>query len=237
MAKAARLALPGGADITLAEHEPGTAVAQGERRAFRLVLISVLAVSVATVTGLAFYLGRNNAVLDAVRQKQQSPDTAGATRLPVKKFGNWSLACVVDPARARHCSLVFQAVDNTRKHVLFRLSLLHASGGKAVIQILTPPDAVAASGVKFTPGNAPSLAVPFARCLPHACEALLPLSDGLTASLDAADKAQVGFVVARGKPIMYAFPVQGFREGYAAWRDDDMQALQQPGAVAPAITR
>jgi len=211
-------------------------VAKGERRALRLALIVVLAVSVATVTGLAFYLGRNNAVLDAVRPKPPSADIASpSATLPVKKFGNWTLACVVDRARARHCSLVFQAVDNTRKHVLFRLSLLHASGGKTVIQILTPPDAVAASGVKFTPGNAPSLAIPFARCLPRACEALLPLSDGISASLEAADKAQVGFVVARGKPIMYAFPVQGFREGYAAWRDDGMQSPRQPGAVAPAV--
>lgn len=213
-------------------------MAQGERRAFRLALVVVLAISVASVTGLAFYLGRNNAIVDAARPKPPGADhaSASATGLPVKKFGNWTLACVVDRARARHCTLVFQAVDNTRKHVLFRLSLLHASGGKAVIQILTPPDAVLASGVKFAPGNGPSLAVPFARCLPRACEALLALSDSVSASLNAADKAQVGFVVARGKPIMYAFPVQGFREGYAAWRDDDMQAPQQPGAVAPAAT-
>lgn len=204
-------------------------MAQGERRAFRLSLIAVLAISVATVTGLAFYLGRNNAIVDAAKPKPPGADTAsaGSTGLPVKKFGNWTLACVVDRARARHCSLVFQAVDNTRKHVLFRLSLLHASGGKAVIQILTPPDAVLASGVKFTPGNAPSLSVPFARCSPHACEALLALSDSVSASLNAADKAQVGFVAARGKPIMYAFPVQGFREGYAAWREEDGQALER----------
>lgn len=194
-----------------------------KRDRVRIAAIVVLAGAVVIVTGLAFFLGRNNAVIDAARfaRQGQTAAPAAATLMPAKKFGNWTLACVVDRARARHCSLVFQAVDNTRKHVLFRLSLLHASGGKPLIQILTPPDAVAASGVKFTPSNAPTLAVPFARCNPHACEALLALSDGVSASLNAADKAQIGFAAAQGKPIMYAFPLQGFREGYAAWREED----------------
>jgi hypothetical protein len=73
------LASGGGPDITLAEREPGTVVAQGERRAFRLALIIVLAISVATVTGLAFYLGRNNAIVDAARPKPPGADHASAS--------------------------------------------------------------------------------------------------------------------------------------------------------------
>lgn len=202
-------------------------MAEGSASRIRVLVFAVLALAVVVVTGLAFYLGRQNAVQDAANRKLQAvaEQPAGMLHLPARKFGNWVLNCAVDSRRLKHCGLVFQAVDNTRKHILLRLSLLRASDGETVMLILTPPDAVASQGLKFAPGAAPAIPVPIQRCLPRGCEALLTLTDPLLAALRATDKVQVSFS-GRGRAINYALPVLGFADGYAAWRSVDQSAVR-----------
>lgn len=209
-------------------------VAAGERGRLRVAIIVILAVAVVTVTGLAFYLGRQNAIVDAIASRTQirPAATTNPLRLAPKKFGNWTLGCALDAVGVQHCSLVFQAVDNTRKHILFRLSLVHAANGDVMLLILTPPSADAASGVKFESGSGAPIAVPIARCLPRACEARLSLSEPLLASLSAADHAQISFVITKGKPVSYSLPVQGFKEGYAAWRKVEVPEIDASGGAA-----
>ena len=199
-------------------------MADGTTSRVRIAVIAVLALLVVVVTGLAFVLGRQNAVQEAANRIVQHVVARFEARRPSRKFGNWILNCAVDNEHIEHCGLVFQAVDNTRKHILLRLSLIRASNGEVVMLILTPPDAVAARGIKFTPGAGPPIAIPISRCLPRGCDALLTLTDPLLGALRATDKVQVNFV-GHSRPVSYVLPIDGFANGYAAWQSEDRRAI------------
>jgi invasion protein IalB len=181
--------------------------------------IAVAVIVIAAVGGAAFYAGRHNAQEETMRPMAQRAAVRGPgfTRLPPRQFGNWNLLCVLDVQRTKHCSLVFQAVDNTRRHLLMRIAVVRTNRGRVAMAILTPPNALVAAGVKLTAGTSPAVTVPFLRCLPRACQASLLVTDPLLKSLSGSDSTQVSFVAGSGKPVGYKLPTQGFKEGYAAW--------------------
>jgi invasion protein IalB len=202
----------------------------------RNFLVAVLVLAVAAVTGVAFYVGQHNAGVAAFAPALHLPGfQPSVTRLPSKKFGNWTLACLLDLQQAKHCNLVFQAVDNSRKHLLLRLVVARTATGQVAMIISTPPDAAMASGVKLNPGSAPPVMIPFIRCRPHTCEASLPLTDSLANALATADTTRVTFSATGGKPISYQLPSQGFKEGFAAWQKEK-SAQSSTVADTPPVT-
>jgi invasion protein IalB len=211
----------------------------------RALWIGVIVIAVAAVAGAAFYAGRHTAEQDAMRPIAQRAGLGGPhfTRLPPKQFGNWTLACVLDAQQTKHCTLVFQAVDNTRRHLLMRIAVVRTNKGRIAMAILTPPNALVAAGVKLTPGNNPVITVPFLRCMPRACQASLLLTDPFVKSLSGSDSTQVSFVAGTGKPVSYKLPTQGFKDGYAAWLVEnpasttiDATAPDNGPVAAPAAT-
>jgi invasion protein IalB len=205
-------------------HPGDTAVAEETTTNNRTMFIVLALIAVAVVGGIAFYAGRHNALQNNFQvpqgQRAAAAHAPRFTRLPSKKFGNWTLACVQDARQLKHCSLVFQAVDSTRRHLLLRIAVIRTVKGQAALVVLTPPSALVAQGVKLTPGAGQAISVPFVRCQPRACQASTILTDANVSALGAADTTQATFVAATGRPVSYKLPTQGFKDGYAAWQSE-----------------
>ena len=211
-------------------------MADGISHTKRNVLVGVLILAVAAVTGVAFYVGRHNSSVAALAPALHLPglpQSPSFTRLAPRKFGNWTLSCLLDAQLAKHCNLVFQAVDNSRKHLLLRLVIARTARGQVAMIVSTPPDAAVASGVKLTPGGGQTVMIPFVRCRPRTCEASLAVTDSLSNSLGAADATRVSFVTGAGKAISYQLPSQGFKEGFAAWRQERSAQSSSAADAAP----
>jgi invasion protein IalB len=191
-------------------------------------------VALAAIVAASFYIGRHNA-------EQKMPSAAGRssldeklTRLPLRKFGNWTLACAVDSYQQKRCNLVFLAVDSTRKHLLMRMAVTRTKKGGSVIAVSTPPSALISAGVKLMPGSAQPITVPFVRCLPRACQADIAMTDSISAALAAADTTLVSFVAGTGRPVSYKLATEGFKAGYAAWLGENPVPQAQGIDSAPA---
>jgi len=199
----------------VAEAPPGRNVA---------LIAAAFIIAIAVAAGIAFYLGRQTA---------SQPQLAGPiergrvtrpnfTRLPPKRFGSWTLACLRDAQQTTHCSLVLRAM-NPRHQLVMQIAVVRTPKAKAAMTILTGPNALVAAGVKLTPGNTPPVNAPFLRCLPAACEASLLVSDKLVGALSSSDTTDVSFVAGNGRPVGYKLQTQGFKDGYAAWQSENPQ--------------
>lgn len=176
-----------------------------------LALVVVAAVGIAFVTGERS-TGPTSQLTSATSRRPAQPRV---TLLSAQRFGAWKLDCIRGPQGNEGCALALFVVDDTREHVLLRLSLVARDGAK--ILVLTPPNAFLAAGFTLTPDGAHPITAPFQRCLPGSCRALLALSNGDIAALKTAPGVQVHFVTAAGRPIAYHIPTAGFAQGYAAW--------------------
>jgi invasion protein IalB len=207
----------------------GLAVADDYLTKNRNMFIIAAIVAVAAIGAIAYYAGRHNAVQ---QQGGLAPGVAGraaqarVVRLPPKKFGNWTLACVVTPQDVKRCTLIFQAIDQTRTRLLMRLSVLRGAKGPVMV-VLTPPNAILAGGVTLTPGTAAPVKIPFVRCMPRACQAGIPISDSVATAMGAAQTTEARFIAGTGRPVTYKLPTQGFQEGYAAWQQAEPPAPAQ----------
>jgi invasion protein IalB len=192
-----------------------------------IVLVSLVAL-------IGYYAGRQN-VTQAPVAAGRGPVRPQVTRLAPQHFDSWTLQCIQGPRGGKRCALVLMAVDKSRKHLLLRLSVVRSKKGPVLVA-LTPPNALLSAGFTLTPGKAQAFVAPFARCLPRACEAMTDLTEPLVKDLSGADKSQVRFVAAAGRPMEFEIPTTGFANGYAAWQKADTVPPAQAGNVPAGAT-
>lgn len=185
------------------------------------LIVAGFIVAIAATAAIAFYTGRHTAPQAEPSQLNRVAQP-NVTRLPPKRFGAWNLACVRDAEQTTHCSLLLRAI-NERHQLVMQLALVRTPKNKAAMTILTGPNALVANGVTLTPGSTPPVTLPFQRCLPQACEASLLVSDKLIGALSSSDMTEVRFVAGNGNPVDYRLETQGFKDGYAAWQNENPQ--------------
>lgn len=198
------------------------------------LIAAAFIVAIAATAGIAFYAGRHTAPQAEPSQTSRVAQQ-NFTRLPPKRFGAWTLACLRDAEQTTHCSLLLRAT-NERHQLVMQLALVRTPKDKAAITILTGPNALVENGVTLTPGSTPPVTLPFERCLPRACQASLLVSDKLVSALGSSDATEVRFVAGNGNPIDYRLETAGFKDGYAAWQNENPQppASTTNGEPAPA---
>jgi invasion protein IalB len=197
----------------------------------RNILIALAIVVVALIAIVAYYAGTRTTTLAVGPggMRQGGPGQSQIVRLPPQHFGNWTLSCIRGPRGGQRCSLSLAVVDPSHKFLLLRLGVVRSKKGPVMIAI-TPPTAMLPAGFSILPEKGHVVSVPFTRCLPRACQAVLPLTDELISALTAAASAQIHFVAGSGRPVNFKIGVQGFAEGYSNWQTHDMPP---PGATAP----
>jgi len=123
-------------------------------------------------------------------------------------------------------------VDQSRAHVLFRLDVLRAAKGAAMV-VVAPPNSLLTAGFTITPEKSQPVSIPFTRCVVRACEAVYMMSDAFRSGLSAASTAKIHYVVGNGRVVDLQIPMKGFQAGYAAWQTQDTTVAN----AAPATVR
>jgi invasion protein IalB len=204
----------------------------------RLVLVLAAIVSLAAVGGIAYNFGYRQGVQSvAAAPPLARPAGPQVTRLPPKRFGNWTELCALDAQQEKHCRLLFQVVDKSRQHLVLRLVVARGPKGRAVLVAFTPPNAVVRGGISVGPGTAQPLVLPFLSCGPGMCRAGAPLSDDFVNALSSAPETTISYQAGTGRPVSYKLPTQGFAAAYSAWAVDEPPppvVQTPPVATAPA---
>jgi invasion protein IalB len=204
------------------------------------LLLAAAVVALAAIGGIAYNFGYSQGEHSIVATSPSRPAMPKVTRLPPKRFGNWTEQCVLTAQQEKRCRLAFQVADKSRQHLI--LSLLVARGPKrqAALVALTPPSAVLRGGVSVAPGTTQPLVLPFLSCGPGACRAGAPLTDDFVNALSSASETTIGYQADTGHPVTYKLPTQGFASAYSAWLADEpppasgtTTASPAPGAPSP----
>src|SRR5215472_2281934 len=88
----------------------------------RLVLVLAAVVALAAVGGIAYNFGYRQGAASVVAPSQPArPGQPQVTRLPPKRFGNWTEQCALDAQLVKRCRLLFQVADSSRQHLVLRL--------------------------------------------------------------------------------------------------------------------
>ena len=180
----------------------------------RLHALAILLVT-ALLAGMIGYLIHRHivSIAPAVPASGQS-----VTRLPARTFGHWNLVCVRDAQAVTRCDVVLRVVDQTSKKLVLSLVLGRNPEHRAIFVVVTPPNAVAADGVRMTPAGAATHSIAIAACVAGSCRAALPVTDALTAELAAANAINVRYNNKEGREVQYDLPNDGFADALAAWR-------------------
>jgi invasion protein IalB len=197
----------------------------------RLVLVLAAIVALAAVGGIAYNFGYRQGAASVVAAQPARPAQPQVTRLPPKRFGNWTEQCALDAQQVKRCRLIFQVADKSRQHLVLRLLVSRGPKGRAVLIALTPPNAVVRGGISIAPGTAQPLVLPFLSCGPGACRAGALLADDFVNALSSAAETTVSYQAGTGRPVTYKLPTQGFSSAYSAWLADDPPP---PDAQTPA---
>ena len=198
----------------------------------RLMLVLAAIVSLAAVGGIAYNFGYRQGAASVAVPQPARPVQPQVTRLPPKRFGNWTEQCALDAQQVKRCRLVFQVVDKSRQHLVLRVVVSRGPNGQAVLIALTPPNAVVRGGISVAPGTAQPVILPFVSCAPGACRAGAPLSNDFVNALSAAADMTVSYQAGTGRPVTYKLPNQGFAPAFSAWLADEPPPPEQ----APAPT-
>jgi len=200
----------------------------------RVLLIVGGAVVVVLIATTAFLIGQRNAPVTAPAAGGPGATKAKVhfVRLAPQKFESWVLNCIRGPRGGQRCGLGLSVVDQSRTRVLFKLDVLRAPKGPALVAV-TPPSSLLTAGFTITPEKAQAVSMPFTRCMPRACEAVYLMSDALRSALSSASTARIHYIVGSGGAVDLQIPIKGFAAGYAAFQTQDTTVA----SAAPATVR
>jgi len=181
------------------------------------VLILVLTFVVAFLLGYSlrdFY----PPLQTGTRQAAAAPGAPNTvTRLPLRTFGHWNLACQQNAQNVKHCELALRVVDQKSKKLVLSMVVGRGQDGGAVLLVVTPPNALLREPVHLKTAANVETKIDYATCETGACRALAPLPADLQSALAASDHIQVSYTNASGREISYQLPNDGFKDALAAW--------------------
>lgn len=178
-------------------------------------------VVVAAVAGVLGYAVRDSrsaggAVAGGKPAAAQS-NAPAVTRLPLRTFGHWNLACVQKDLNAKSCEMVLRVVDKASKKLVLNLVVARGQDRSAVLVVVTPPNALLREPVRLRMAENTESKIDYATCGTGACRAVSPLAADLQNALAASDTIQITYMNAQGRTISYNLPNDGFKEAIAAW--------------------
>jgi invasion protein IalB len=164
--------------------------------------------------GLYVYLGR-------------PANRGGVPPLPAnaRMFNTWALIGCQN-ANDRRCALVRRAVNQQTQRLIMQMTITRAQNGAAIMVVTLPPNIVIPSGLTITPTGGTPAKGAIRVCRPQACIAAVAVTETLVNEMAATDTTALEFVAANGRNIRMNVNIQGFNQGFAAWR---------AAAPAPAI--
>lgn len=200
----------------------------------RLVLALAVIVALAAVGGLSYNFGYRQGMRSVATSTAPQAAQPKFTRLPPKRFGNWTEQCVMTAQQEKRCRLAYQVADKSRQHLILSLLVSRGPKGHIILLALTPPNAVVRGGVSIGPGRATPLVLPFISCGPGACRAGAPVTDNFVNALSSATDTTISYQAGTGRPVTYKLPTQGFASAYSSWvADEPPPVVAQTPDTAP----